>query len=66
MNKLAHESQKVGLASAMAIVLFVLILVATLLQKAGEWYFLGVGDQEPIRNIRRQKRIAKQAEEGGR
>jgi len=65
MNKLAHESQKVGLASAMAIVLFLLILLATLLQKAGEWYFLGVGDQEPIRTIRRQKRIAKQEEKEG-
>lgn len=33
MNKLAHVSQKVGLASAMAIVLFILIFIATILQK---------------------------------
>ena len=33
MNKLAHVNQKVGLASAMAIVLFVLIFAATILQK---------------------------------
>lgn len=62
MNKLAHVSQKVGLASAMAIVLFVLILFATLLQKAGEWYFLGIGDQEAIRTVRRQKKRNRQRE----
>lgn len=63
MNKLAHESQKVGLASAMAIVLFGLILLATLLQKLGERYFLGVGDQDSIRSQRKQKKL--QAHKGG-
>ncbi|WP_394526048.1 carbohydrate ABC transporter permease [Lacrimispora sp. JR3] len=63
MNKLAHESQKVGLASAMAIVLFVLILLAALLQKLGERYFLGVGDQDSIRSQRKQKKL--QAHKGG-
>lgn len=33
MDRLAHSSQKVGLASAMAIVLLIIILIATLLQK---------------------------------
>ena len=33
MNRIAHESQKVGLASAMAIVLMVIIILVTLLQK---------------------------------
>lgn len=33
MHKLAHEYQKVGLASAMAIVLFLLIIVVTFFQK---------------------------------
>ena len=43
MNKLAHESQKVGLAAAMAIVLLILIMIATAIQKWVERYFLGVG-----------------------
>jgi len=63
MNKLAHESQKVGLASAMAIVLFGLILLATMIQKFGEWYFLGVGEQEAARTIRRNKKLKKQYEQ---
>lgn len=33
MNTIAHTSQKVGLASAMAVVLLVIILICTLLQK---------------------------------
>lgn len=33
MHKIAHEYQKVGLASAMAIVLFVMIIVITVIQK---------------------------------
>lgn len=62
MNKLAHESQKVGLASAMAIVLFVLILLATMIQKLAERYFFGVGDQDAIRFVRKQKKMQKQRE----
>lgn len=56
MHKLAHESQKVGLASAMAIVLLVLIMIATLIQKGIERYFFGVGDQEPLRTVRKRKK----------
>lgn len=33
MNRLAHENQKVGLASAMAIVLLVIIIIVTIAQK---------------------------------
>ena len=33
MNRIAHENQKVGLASAMAIVLMALIFVVTIFQK---------------------------------
>lgn len=33
MNRIAHESQKVGLASAMAIVLMIIIIIVTVLQK---------------------------------
>ncbi len=65
MNELAHESQKVGLASAMAIVLLVLIMIVTAIQKWVERYFFGVGEQEPIRTIKkRQKRLAEQAKGG--
>ena len=33
MNKIAHTSQKVGLASAMAVVLLLIILICAALQK---------------------------------
>lgn len=70
MNSLAHESQKVGLASAMAIVLFGLILIATLLQKLAERYFFGVGEQDSIRYRRMQEkrkrmRAAQNGQTGG-
>lgn len=65
MNKLAHESQKVGLASAMAVVLLILIMIATAIQKWFERYYLGVGDQEAIRTVRkREKRLAREAKGG--
>ena len=71
MHKLAHESQKVGLASAMAIVLFGLILIATLLQKLAERYFFGVGDQDSIyyqrkmqKRLRRMQALAEKEESG--
>lgn len=57
MHKIAHESQKVGLASAMAIVLLGLIMIATLIQKGVERYYFGVGDQESIRAVRKQKKL---------
>ena len=59
MHKLAHESQKVGLASAMAIVLLVLIMIATMIQKWVERYFFGVGDQEAIRTVKKRKKLEK-------
>lgn len=58
MNKLAHESQKVGLASAMAVVLLIIIIVAAILQKLFFRYFFGEGDQEAIRVVRRRKKEA--------
>ncbi len=63
MNELAHESQKVGLASAMAIVLLVLIFIATMIQKFIEAYFLGTGDKDSIRYRRRQKKIEQERKE---
>ncbi|GFI44471.1 hypothetical protein IMSAGC018_02152 [Lachnospiraceae bacterium] len=65
MNKLAHESQKVGLASAMAVVLLILIMIATLIQKGIEIYYFGVGDTESIREIRKRKKRMVMAEKGG-
>ncbi|BCN32111.1 carbohydrate ABC transporter permease [Anaeromicropila herbilytica] len=46
MNKIAHVTQKVGLASAMAIVLLAIILVATLLQKLFFKYFFNDGTED--------------------
>lgn len=65
MNKLAHESQKVGLASAMAIVLLIIIIIATVLQKIFFAYFFGEGDKEAIRTVRKREKAlkAKQAVE---
>lgn len=67
MNRLAHETQKVGLASAMAIVLLGLIFLATLLQKVVVAYFFGEGQNESIREKRRIAKRQKQleAEKGG-
>ena len=60
MNALAHESQKVGLASAMAIVLLIIIFIATVLQQFIFRYFFGDGDKEPIRVIRKRKKLEMQ------
>lgn len=61
MNKLAHESQKVGLASAMAVILLVIIMAATMLQKLFFRYFFGEGEEEAIHTRRkREKKIAVQ------
>ena len=65
MNKLAHESQKVGLASAMAVVLLILIMIATLIQKGIEKYYFGVGDAEPLREIRKRKKRLELEARGG-
>lgn len=59
MNKLAHENQKVGLASAMAIILLVLILIATGAQKLGFKYFFGDGEEESIRARRKREKAAR-------
>lgn len=66
MNKLAHESQKVGLASAMAIVLLVLIMIATGIQKWVERYFFGVGEQEAIRTVKKREKRLRAEAKGGR
>lgn len=61
MNKLAHESNKVGLASAMAIVLVLIILIATVIQKVIFKYFFGEGEEDSIRAQRKRKKEAMKA-----
>lgn len=46
MNRIAHTSQKVGLASAMAIVLLVIIFICTILQKLFFKYVFRDADSE--------------------
>lgn len=65
MNRLAHESQKVGLASAMAVVLLILIMIATLIQKGIEKYYFGVGETESIREVRKRKKRLEAETRGG-
>ena len=60
MNRLAHENQKVGLASAMAIVLLVIIILCTVAQKLFFAYVFDDGtDDESKAAVRRRKKQAK-------
>ena len=58
MNEIAHVSQKVGLASAMAVVLLVLIFICTILQQLFFKYIFKNADEE--NEIKRKPRVAKQ------
>lgn len=62
MNRIAHTNQKVGLASAMAIVLMAIILFATLLQKLAAAYLFQDGDADSSRKIK--KKMNKRIKEG--
>ena len=66
MDKLAHVSQKVGLASAMAVVLMLLILLVTSVQKWIEWYFLGTTGRDAQIEMNRRKKRARSAGFSGR
>jgi multiple sugar transport system permease protein len=57
MNEIAHTTQKVGLASAMAIVLLVIILVATILQKLFFKYVFndGTEDNAKVKKVKVKK-----------
>lgn len=60
MHEIAHTSQKVGLASAMAIVLLVFILFATLLQKLFfKYVFKDATDENKGAAKRREKMLEK-------
>lgn len=57
MNRIAHQNQKVGLGAAMAMVLMVIILIATLLQQTAFKYIFNDGDEDNSRKIK--KRLGK-------
>ena len=62
MHEIAHTQQKVGLASAMAIVLLLIILLATLLQKLFfKYIFRSAEDEDLNATARRDKKLAKLA-----
>lgn len=57
MHKLAHENQKVGLASAMAIILLIIILVITALQKIVMNRLFDDGEEKVIKKMKKQRRL---------
>lgn len=60
MHEVAHTSQKLGLASAMAIVLLLIIFVATILQKLFfKYVFKDAEDEDKGAAARREKKLAK-------
>lgn len=62
MHEIAHTQQKVGLASAMAIVLLIIIIIATILQKLFfKYVFRDAEDDDPKAGIRREKKLARLA-----
>ena len=66
MHQIAHTQQKVGLASAMAIVLLIIILIVTGLQKLFFKYVFKSGeDEDPRAGIKREKALARLAAKKG-
>ncbi|MBQ8946404.1 MAG: sugar ABC transporter permease, partial [Lachnospiraceae bacterium] len=67
MHQIAHVQQKVGLASAMAIVLLIIIFIVTLLQKGFfKFVFRSAEDEDPRAAARRERQLAKiSARKGG-
>lgn len=58
MHEIAHTQQKVGLASAMAIVLLLIIFLATIFQKLFfKYVFVSGEDDNPREGIRRERRL---------
>ncbi len=56
MNEIAHVSQKVGLASAMAVVLLLIIFLCTILQKLFfKYVFKNVESEDEVKNRKRRK-----------
>ena len=64
MNRLAHENQKVGLACAMAVVLLVIIIICTIIQKVlMAWLFRDKADVAAAKAEKAAKKAA--AAKGG-
>ena len=62
MHEIAHTQQKVGLASAMAIVLLLIILLAAGLQKLFfKYVFKSAEDEDLNATVKRDKKLAKMA-----
>ena len=62
MHQIAHTQQKVGLASAMAVVLLAIILVVTVAQKLFFKYVFKNSEDEDIKAaVKREKKLAKLA-----
>lgn len=62
MHEIAHTQQKVGLASAMAVVLLMIIFVATILQKLFfKYVFRSAEDEDRNATAKRDKKLAKLA-----
>lgn len=60
MNRIAHENQRVGLASAMAIVLLALIIICTVAQKLFFKYAFNDGDSDESKEaVKKRKQEAK-------
>ncbi|GAA4654652.1 sugar ABC transporter permease [Anaerocolumna aminovalerica] len=59
MDRIAHQNMKVGLASAMAVILLIIILFATLLQKMFFRYVFNDGNEDSSKKI--AKKMAKEA-----
>ncbi len=62
MHEIAHTQQKVGLASAMAVILLCIIFIATILQKLFfKYVFRSAEDEDLNATVKRDKKLAKLA-----
>jgi ABC-type sugar transport systems, permease components len=60
MNRIAYENQKVGLASAMAVVLLVIIILCTIAQKVFfNYLFTDADEREELRAEKNKKKMLK-------
>ncbi len=56
MHRIAHENQKVGLASAMAVVLLGIIVILTIAQKLIMNYLFNDGDEDESRSAKKKRK----------
>lgn len=67
MNRIAHTNQKVGLASAMAVVLLIIIFIATILQKLFfKYVFRNANAEDVVVSTRRRRKLVVSRVKGGR